>query len=158
MQWNPVAVGDLPALIGMGEEDLVEWMEANSDDAVDVDKAWHGIHAVLTNTAEPDGSDLDALVLGGTPFGEDLGFGPTRYLRPKEVMTVAALIEPITPAAFEARINLERLAELNVYPMIWDRAEERSSNIEYLVDGYKRLRALFLSASTERQAIIVSLM
>ena len=41
-----------------------------------LEKAWHGVHWVLTGTVEPDGSLLGGAVLGGTEIGDDFsGYG-----------------------------------------------------------------------------------
>ena len=45
-------------------------------DPFSIDKAWHGVHFILANTVyEPTAPPGDA-VLGGTPVGDDLGYGP----------------------------------------------------------------------------------
>src|SRR5687767_14577361 len=45
----------------------------------DLDKAWHGIHYLLTGTAAEGGKPLDFLVSGGREVGNvDIGYGPAR--------------------------------------------------------------------------------
>lgn len=157
MQWNRVKADELAVVIAMDGDALIEWMEQDRP-AVDVDKAWHGIHAVLTRTAWPEGHELDGLVFGGTPFVEDFGYGPARYLRPDEVVAIASLVEAIAVADFEARTDLGVLAQLDVYPSIWDRQDEAETNIAYLRDGYAELRDTFQSARAANDAMIISLM
>lgn len=156
MQWNPVRADELSAVIAMDGDALMEWMEEDHP-AVDVDKAWQGIHAVLTTTAWPEGHELDGLVFGGTPFGDDFGYGPPRYLQPDEVAAIAALVEPISVTDFEARIDLGLLARLDVYPAGWERPDDAALNVAYLRDGYAELREAFQSARAANEAMVISL-
>lgn len=158
MQWIPVAAGELDTLVDGDLAALAAWVEANTERAIDADKAWQGIHTVLTGTAFPEGHDLDALVFGGTPIGdEEFAMGPARYLRPDEVAHLAGLVEPIEVTDFEARIELGRLVALDVYPAVWDREDEAAINVEYLRDGYTLVRDGFLAARKDGAGMIVYL-
>lgn len=57
-----------------------------------------------------------------------------------------------------ARTDLGVLAQLDVYPSIWDRQDEAETNIAYLRDGYAELRDTFQSARAANDAMIISLM
>jgi len=48
---------------------------------VDVDKAWHGIHYLLTGQAEGGPRPLSLAVLGGGDFGTEDGYGPAHVVR-----------------------------------------------------------------------------
>ena len=61
--------------------------------ATDVDKAWHGIHYMLTEGDDDSRSPVSNAVLGGRPVGEDLGYGPARILEPAEVKAIADALE-----------------------------------------------------------------
>ena len=53
------------------------------DASIDIDKAWHTIHYILTGEVwdVPDDDILAQLVLGGEPINdEDFGYGPMRLL------------------------------------------------------------------------------
>ena len=53
--------------------------------STDLDKAWHGIHYLLTGTAWEGGRPLNFLVAGGRPVGDiDVGYGPARVLSAAE--------------------------------------------------------------------------
>ena len=50
--------------------------EGRKDDLVDVDKAWHCLHFLLTGTASEGEPPMDFVVRGGTEVGEDMGTAP----------------------------------------------------------------------------------
>ena len=124
MQWLRVPAADLARVVAMSGDDFFAWYSTN-DGAVDIDKAWHAVHAVLTGDAWDTDHPLAAAVLGGTEFGEDTGYGPPRFLAPDEVAAVAARLEPISVDDFGSRIDLQQLSDLDVYPDVWDREDER---------------------------------
>ena len=64
--------------------------------SLSLDKAWHGVHYLLTGAVEPDGTLLGQAVLGGTEVGEDFtGYGPARLFEPDVVAALAtALADP----------------------------------------------------------------
>src|SRR4051812_41190420 len=121
---------------------------------VDADKAWHGIHWLLTGSADetqpaaatrglfrrrtattvgPEGM----AVLGGEPIGEDNGYGPARVLRPDEVVAVAEALRPLTPEVLGHRMDSAAMAAAELYPGIWD---EEDVYEEYLGPSYAGLR------------------
>ena len=48
---------------------------------VEVDKAWHGIHYLLTGQSQGGPEPLALAVLGGEEFGPEVGYGSARFLR-----------------------------------------------------------------------------
>jgi hypothetical protein len=45
-------------------------------DELEVDKAWHGLHFLLTGSAWEGSFPLNFIVAGGQEVGDDLGYGP----------------------------------------------------------------------------------
>lgn len=67
--------------------------------SVDLDKAWHGIHFVLTGSTEDDGSALSGVILGGEGMeveGEEVGI----FLAPERVKETAAALAAVDEARF----------------------------------------------------------
>jgi hypothetical protein len=52
--------------------------DAEPDNYLDVDKAWHCIHFMLTGNAEGGEEPLASAILGGREAGEDVGAEPRR--------------------------------------------------------------------------------
>jgi hypothetical protein len=127
--------------------------EENQDNFVDIDKAWQGIHFILTG--DPFGGDkpLVNVVMGGVPIGEeDVGVGPARGLSVSEVAEVAAALGAIDEHEFKKRFDLEELAANDIYPNSW---EDHDLDLEYFTTHYITLRETFLKAARDGKAMIV---
>lgn len=123
---------------------------------VDLDKAWHGIHFVLTGSKWGGEPPLNFLVSGGTEIGdEDVGYGPARAFTSAEVRRIHEALTAIPPEEFQRRINLGVLAEAGIYPDVWDRADERDSNIEYLASNYATLRSYVETLARDALGMLV---
>ena len=57
---------------------------------VDIEKRWQWLHDMLARVTPPSGRVLGYAVMGGTEIGEDLGYGPVRYLAAADVAVAAA--------------------------------------------------------------------
>ena len=51
---------------------------------LNIDKDWHGLHFLLTGEPYPNETPLAKAILGGTEIGDDISFGPARYLTPAD--------------------------------------------------------------------------
>ncbi len=159
MQWDsadPVAAGEVRA---MDLDSFVEWLEgADGRISFDVDKAWHAVHFTLTGDAwRPDGS-LGTVVLGGEPFGEDIGYGPARWLGPTAVDAAARELAELTPADFAARLDFPSMVEQGIYPPIWDRDPDAEQLVDVVVVAYEKIRDRFAEASAAGQGFVISLL
>ena len=115
-----------------------------------LDKAWHGVHYLLTGDPE----ESTGAVLGGTEFGEDEGYGPARYFTAPEVEQLAhALDAPGAADDVTARYNGDRMLELSIYPGGWDEAGER----EWLLGALAELREFFRDTAEAGDAIVTCL-
>jgi hypothetical protein len=159
MQWDEVEAADLARVVALDDDELFDWLEEGDDRAVfDIDKAWHGVHFVLTGDAWETTGPLGAAVLGGTEFGEDNGYGPSRYLDPGEVAALARDLEALVPETFVERIDLAALAANDIYPGGWDDEADQEDLVEYLRAGYVAVRDGYLSAAASGRAMIISLL
>ena len=107
---------------------------------LDVDKAWHGIHFLLTGTADGGRAPLSWAVLGGEEVGDDVGYGPARILQPDQVRKIAQAL--LDEESFKARFTPEVMEAAQVYPdIIWVR--DGNDALEYLVENYRGLVAFY---------------
>lgn len=120
--------------------------------SIDIDKAWHGIHFLLAG--EPWGGDppLANVVLGGTEIGDDVGYGPARYLTAAEVQAAASALQDITPDVLRSRYVASELSENDIYPQIWDEPEDDAFG--YLGPWYETLRDYFIDAAAKGNAML----
>lgn len=122
------------------------------DDLVSLEKSWHGLHFVLTGTADEGAPPLNFLLVGGRSLD---GSDGERLIAPAEVRAIAAAIEPISAQEFVARFDLSKLDEAGVYPQIWDEPLDELS-AEYF-DYFSELKGLVKRAAKSGSALLVVL-
>jgi Domain of unknown function (DUF1877) len=147
------------ALLGLMQEGLGGQQARPIEGAhgvLSLDKAWHGLHYVLSGTAELDSSDalVSQAVLGGAEFGEDFsGYGPARYFDAGQVAGLAAaLADPQVEQEAVARFDAQRMTELQVYPFGW--GEE---DCEWLMSAFADLRSFYAGAAAEGWGVVTCL-
>lgn len=143
---------------------------------VDIDKAWHGIHFLLTGSADEPGMDRPArrrglfgrrsapaaaapapeatAIFGGEPIGTDEGHGPARLIGAEQVAAIATALGAIDPQSLGARLDLPAMEEAAIYPGIWDEPDVYDT---YLGPHYEALRDFYLRAAAENAAVLVSI-
>jgi hypothetical protein len=143
-------------------ETIWHYLDPDNDDGaeegrhagLDVDKAWHGIHFLLTGTAWEGEPPLDFIVRGGQEVGEDLGYGPARAFTSDEVKAIAAALRPLTREVLEQRFNPKEMMSLQIYPTIWDRPRDEDDTLEYVLGYYDALRDFIEGAAKEGEGLI----
>jgi hypothetical protein len=123
--------------------------------SVHLEKAWHGLHYLLTGSAGQGGLPLGFLLEGGREVGEDLGYGSPRLLEPSEVQQLNAALAPITDEELWSRFEPEAMEAECVYPGIWDEDEEELRE-EYLT-YFQELKRVVSQASTGGMGLLVIL-
>jgi hypothetical protein len=123
------------------------------DDVLDLDKAWHGIHFLLTGSAWETFPGAGEAVLGGDPIGDDLGYGPARLLPAERVQLVAAALRDVTADDLRARFDPAALLAEAIYPQVWD--DEDFAN--YLLPYFLSLQAFYVAAAEEKQAVLLAI-
>lgn len=126
--------------------------EGDPPAVIDVDKAWHAIHFLLTGSAEDDGTVASLAVLGGTEIGEDLEYGPVRFLTSAEVQAVAEEIEQLNPEELTQRYRPDVMDEIAIYPQIWTR--DGDEGLDYIREWYQEMRKFYLDARDREAAVL----
>lgn len=122
---------------------------------LDVDKAWHLIHFLLTGDAWEGPTPLVYAVLGGYAIGEeDVGYGPARYIMPSQVTMVAGALAEISPEVLWTRFDRRKATEAEIYPHEWEGNDEERV---YVLDYYVQLQAFFAEAAREHDAMVMYL-
>jgi hypothetical protein len=108
---------------------------------LDLDRAWHGIHFLLTGTAVEGQAPLDFLERGGQEVGDvDLGYGPARALRAAEVAVIARALEGVSSQALRERFDPLRMRMLEIYPDTWDGKADEADPLGFLLSYFEELR------------------
>jgi len=131
---------------------------AGKREVLSLDKAWHGVHYLLTGAPEPGPGLLSQAVLGGVELGDDpegfSGYGPARYFRAAEVRELSQELgraEVESKAA--GRFDASRMSELEIYPG-WSDGEQDK---RWLMDAFRRLRDFYSSAAKQGRAVVTCL-
>ncbi|MGE0128111.1 MAG: YfbM family protein [Blastocatellales bacterium] len=138
--------------------DLLDELAEEEAEETDLDKAWHGIHFLLTGSAWEGKEPLCYLVKGGKEVGDDeFGYGPARILRPEQVANWANALSTISADHLRKRFDPEVMAKAKIYPEIWRGDSEEGDPLEYLLDYYGELRSFVEEAKNANKGIIIYL-
>ena len=69
---------------------------ANRGKGLSLEKYWHELHYLLTGKTGDAPAPLGDAILGGTPIGDNLGYGPARFLTPEEVRAVSVALASVS--------------------------------------------------------------
>ena len=135
------------------------FFELSGDEGADtdLDKAWHGIHYLLTGSVWEGDGPLNFLIAGGETIGEiDVGYGPARCLKSHNVSEINAALSEITVEEFEVRFEPDKMMAEKIYPEIWNRKEE-NGNLDYLVEYFVELKQFISKAAQNKMGLIISI-
>jgi hypothetical protein len=120
--------------------------DQGGDTFVDVDKAWHCLHFLLTGTAWEGDPPLNFVVSGGTPVGEeDVGYGPARAFTSVELRSIADALDRIGSSDLPARFDGTRMEALEIYPNVgsWNEVDPTSEDsFGYFSGAFDAVKAL----------------
>ena len=136
---------DPDVLEGLVEEDTPR------EEFLDLDKAWHGLHWLLTGTTDDSSTPAGMAILGGTEIGEDWGYGAPRLLRPDEVRRVAYVLRDVTEGDLRARFDPAAMKAADLYPSIWD---EEDVFAEYLAPQFALMQEFYARAASRGDAVL----
>jgi len=151
---------DIERLLGDPERitDFLYNEEVAADRLLDIDKAWHGLHFLLTGTAWEGTPPWNFIVSGGHPIGQvDVGYGPARAFSNAELQAIAAALAPLPIDELRSRFDPKKMQELEIYPSIWDRPPAQDDTLGYLIERYQALKAFVAQGAAEGFGLIVYL-
>ena len=126
-------------------------------DELDIEKAWHGLHFLLTGTAAEGEEPGCFLLCGGEEIGDE-DVGPARVLRPDQVSQFAAFLAELSHDELARRYDPTRMTALEIYPEIWTRpAAPGESGFDYLFESFEDLRDFVKATSAKGDSLIVSI-
>ncbi|HEY6400911.1 MAG TPA: YfbM family protein [Blastocatellia bacterium] len=138
------------------ESESVESNEAASA-CVYLDKAWHGIHFLLTGSAWGGEEPLCYLLEGGEMLDyENYPDGPPRVLRPDQIANWANALSTISAEDLRKRFDPKAMMKAEIYPSIWDRDPEEDDTLGYLLGYYEPLRSFLEQAKKENRGAIIT--
>ena len=125
---------------------------------IDIDKAWHGIHYLLTGSDWEGAEPLCYLISGGEEIGKvDVGYGPARGLSSQEVKKWTDALAKIKVEELKARFDAVKMMELDIYPTVWNNDPEEDDPLGYLLEYFEELRSFVKRAAADDKCIILYL-
>ncbi|MBI2094267.1 MAG: YfbM family protein [Candidatus Omnitrophica bacterium] len=131
---------------GASDEPLVA-----SGELLDVDKAWHGLHFLLTGDPWTGKPPLAYAVLGGKEIGDDVGYGPVRFLTSEQVREASQALAVLPADELRKRFDPAQFKQADIYPEIWDENDEA---LTYLLENYLRLVQFYQNAAAKGNAVL----
>lgn len=133
-------------------EELV-FNDEENDDSLDIDKAWHGIHFLLNDNVWGGEEPLKLVIMGREEIGEDIGYGPARYLTSEDVKTISGALSHLSIEEMKSRFDADKMIKEDIYPFIW----EEEYALEYLMEYYQALLSYYNDAANKGNAMLVYL-
>jgi hypothetical protein len=149
---NAVTPDEIEALLAKpGTWDVV--IGADPARKLSLEKAWHGLHFLLTGLASGGTGPEAFLFAGGESFGEDLGYGPARLFHPDAVHALSTALSEISDDQLWRRYDSTRMTAEFIYPCIWDEdeAELREEYLRY----YHALKDVVGRASNSNNGLVI---
>lgn len=135
---------------------IEEFLDMGEPDYLELDKAWHGIHFLLTNSAWEGAEPLCYLVRGGQEIGDiDVGYGPARAITSQQAAAFELELSKIEEADFRQRFNPKQMMANDIYPSIWDRPIEEDDTLGYLCSYFTELKEFVNEVCKKGHGIII---
>lgn len=140
------------------EPDLIHDFLEEKLDEIDLEKAWHGIHFLLTRSPWEGEEPLCYLVSGGKTIGDvDVGYGPARALKSKLVASFNVALSGISSDDLRKRYDPKALAKAEIYPEIWDSDPAEEEGLGYLVEMFEDLKTFVAKTAEQKKGMVVYL-
>ena len=146
---TPISAGQFDALNREpdGVSDLVR-----HENSHDLDKAWHGLHFLLTGKAWGGAPPLGHAIVGGAATGPDQGYGPAMLVTPAQVAEVALALAAVTEETLRGRYDPKAMDEQHIYPTVW--AREGTEGLAWLLHYLSPLKQFYAEAARRGDAVL----
>lgn len=143
----------------LANPDGIEAFIGKERTSTDLDKAWHGLHWLLTGTEYGGKEPLCFLLAGGRPIGDvDVGYGPARAISSNEVVAWDDALKQISGDELSRRFDPKAMLKAKIYPEIWARSlKGEEDTLAYLLEYYATLKQFVVAARKEQSGLLVYL-
>jgi hypothetical protein len=122
--------------------------------SVSLEKAWHGLHYLLTGEVWEGDGPLAFLLAGGEPLGDEEE-SPERWFTPEETADIHRALSGVSDNTLWSRFDAEEMEQQEIYPGIWDEPEDDLKE-EYLT-YFHELKQVVAAAVQGGQGMTVSI-
>lgn len=133
-------------------------LAAGEGEVVDLDKAWHGAHWLLTGSVWEGDAPLNFLLAGGAELDYD---GPwnsaPRTFTPAETREIADALARVSDDELRSRFKPDEMMKAEIYPEIWDREPDGNEDPQgYVMSAIADVRAAVSDAAQRGWGLIVA--
>ena len=121
-------------------------------DTLTLDKAWHGIHYLLTGSVWEGDAPLDFLLHGGEPLAEEEDDPVPRLLDPNELRQTDAALAQVDADMLRRRYDPHAMRQQGVYPDIWDEGE---AALTYCLQHVELLKAFVARTARQDRSMVI---
>jgi Domain of unknown function (DUF1877) len=111
-------------------------------------KAWHGVHWLVTGRVDGGDPPLSDLISGGEKIGPDLGYGPATILPADTVAQVSKALDAIPADGLRAKFDLDKALAESIYSV------QSAGDAEWLIESYAELAAFYDFAARNGRAVL----
>ncbi|HEV2969126.1 MAG TPA: YfbM family protein [Pirellulales bacterium] len=123
-------------------------------DRVSLEKAWHGLHYLLTGETWEGHGPLAFLLAGGERLSDDQE-SPLRWFAPEETNQIYQALSNVSDDQLWSRFDANEMEQQQIYPGIWDEPEDDLKE-EYLT-YFRELKQVVAMAAKAGQGLLVTL-
>jgi len=148
-------------------EELYSFIQnTESDNWFELDKAWHGIHFLLTGKLKEQAAGFlinEGSILRAYNWMENYGVDVTdmRSFTPDEVIKINNILTSKESGELKKYYDPAEMHKNNIYPGIWEKKEfftshfiakhfKISPRLDYLINNYEKLR-IFINDTTKKE-------
>lgn len=139
------------AEIGCDRERFESLHEGVLQEFTEVDKAWNGIHFLLTGRSRKGPDVLSMAVYGGAAL--DLMNGTHALLSPEETKAVASALLRVSEKELRARFDPKAMERGDVYP---DGLWQDTNALDYLLSYYPNVVEFYTAVAGRGNAVLIS--
>lgn len=127
-------------------ESVIFAQDLEGDDALCIDKAWHGVYTVL-EAMDADRGLLTRAVLGATPINDEdfAGYGPLIHSDSGQVRQIDEALRAVTEEAFKSHYDFDEMRAQGVYPIV--EADLADEFYDYLWQNFLGVQEFFHRAA-----------
>lgn len=151
LRLTPITISE----VDPGSGDDPPYPPPDPDRSIDIEKAWHGLHFLLTGTADEGDEPACYLLRGGEDLDDE---GLIRVLRPGQVRRFSEYLSALEADDLVRRYDPARMTRLEIYPdAIWQqKVEPGESPLEWLMDCFEEVRQFLDKAAAAGDCVIIS--
>ena len=121
------------------------------EDTVSLEKAWHGLHFLLTGSAWGGQGPLAFLLADDDQAEEDA----PRWFSPEETRQIHEALSGVSDAMLWSNFDADQMEAFDIYPLIWDEPEEDLRE-EYLM-YFNELKQIVAAAAESDRGLMISI-